>query len=165
MNVIPRVLFVLALVLVPVLVWTTSADLPARVATHFGNGGVPNGWMSHDAYLALMLPLTTLLPLFVVAVTGFVPRLALSQIRVANREHWLSPARRDETLAWLASHACWLGLVLMVFLGGIHLLTVQANARVPIRLSEPHFFALLGVFVALLAGWIVAMTLRFRRAL
>ncbi len=165
MNLIPRLLFVLALVVVPVLVWTTTAGLPARVATHFGNGGVPNGWMSRDAYVALMLGLTTLVPLFVVALTGFVPRIALSQIRIANREHWLSPARRDETLAWLGSHACWLGLVLMAFLGGMHLLTVQANARVPIRLSEPHIFTLMGGFVALLVLWIAAMAVHFRRAL
>lgn len=165
MNVIPRLLFVLALVLVPVVVWTTSADLPARVASHFGNGGLANGWMPRDGYLALMLGLTTLLPLLVVAMTGFIPRIAVSQIKLPDRGHWLSPARRGETLAWLASHACWLGLVLMLFLGGIHVLTVQANLRVPPRLSEPHFFTLLGAFVVLLVLWIVALGLRFRRAL
>ncbi len=165
MTVIPRLLFVLALVLVPVIVYTTSADLPARVASHFGNGGVANGWMPRDVYLALMLALTTLLPLLVVGLTGFVPRVATSQIKIAHREHWLAPARRGETLAWLASHACWLGLVLMLLLGGMHVLTVQANARIPARLSEPHFFALMGAFVALLLLWIVALGLRFRRAL
>ena len=67
--------------------------------------------MSHDGYLAFMLAMSTLLPLFVVAMTGFVPRIAVSQIKIANREHWLAPARRDETLAWLMSHACWLGIV------------------------------------------------------
>ena len=43
--------------------------------------------------------------------------------------------------------------------------TVQANLRVPPRLSEPHFFTLLGAFVVLLVAWIIALGLRFRRAL
>ncbi|MFO1314750.1 MAG: DUF1648 domain-containing protein [Burkholderiales bacterium] len=165
MILIPRLLFVLALVVVPVLVYTTSADLPSRVASHFGNGGAANGWMSRDGYVVLMLALTTLVPLFVVALTGFIPRIAASQIKIADRDHWLSPARQSETLAWLASHACWLGLVLMLFLGGIHVLTVQANARVPARLAEPHFFVLLGLFLALLVAWIAGLAVRFRRAL
>ena len=55
MGVIPRLLYVLALVVAPIVVWTTSEPLPARVATHFGSGGYANGFMSHDAYLVFML--------------------------------------------------------------------------------------------------------------
>ena len=112
-----------------------------------------------------MLAMTTLLPLFVVAMTGFFPRIAVSQIRIAHREHWLAPNRRAETLAWLTSHASWLGVVLSLFLVGMHVLLVQANAVRPARLNEPMFFMLLAAFVVLLFAWVVTMTLRFRRAL
>jgi len=164
MAIIPRLLFVLVLIVAPIVVYATSAGLPERVATHFGPGGVANGWMHHETYLALMLAMTTLLPLFVVAMTGFFPRIAVSQIKIANREHWLAPSRRAETLAWLTSHASWLGIVLSLFLVGMHVLLVQANAVRPARLDEPMFFMLLAAFVALLFAWIVTMTLRFRRA-
>lgn len=165
MAAIPRLLFLLVLIVVPVVVYATSSSLPARVATHFGPGGVANGFMSHGGYLAFMLAMSTLLPLFVVAMTGFVPRVAISQIKIANREHWLSPARREETLEWLMGHACLLGIVISLFLAGIHLLTVRANALSPARLDETLFFVLLGAFLVLLAAWMVAMALRFRRAL
>jgi len=165
MAVIPRLLFLLVLIVAPIVVYATSAGLPERVATHFGSGGLANGWMRHDVYLAFMLLMSTLLPLVIVALTGFVPRIAVSQIRIANRDHWLSPARRAETLAWLAGHASWLGIVLSLFLLGMHVLIVHANAVRPARLDEAQFFMLMAAFVVLLFAWVVALTLRFRRAL
>ena len=165
MAIIPRLLFVLVLIVAPIVVYGTSAGLPERVATHFGSGGLANGWMRHDVYVAFMVAMTTLLPLVVVALTGFVPRIATSQIKIANRDHWLAPARRAQTLAWLAGHASWLGIVLLLFLVGMHVLIVQANAVRPARLDEALFFTLMAAFVVLIFAWVVAMTLRFRRAL
>ena len=43
MGMIARMLFVLSLVVAPIVVWATSAPLPARVATHFARGGSPTG--------------------------------------------------------------------------------------------------------------------------
>ena len=40
MAIIPRLLFVLVLIVAPVVVYATSAALPERVATHFGRGGL-----------------------------------------------------------------------------------------------------------------------------
>lgn len=165
MAIIPRLLFLLVLIVAPIVVYGTSAGLQERVATHFGSGGLANGWMRHDVYLAFMLLMSTLLPLFVVALTGFVPRIAASQIRIANRDYWLSPARRVETLAWLAGHASWLGIALTLFMVGMHLLIVRANEVRPARLDEALFFMLMAAFAVLILAWIVALTLRFRRAL
>ncbi|MFO1324029.1 MAG: DUF1648 domain-containing protein [Burkholderiales bacterium] len=164
MAALPRLLFVLVLVVVPVLVYATTGTLPERVATHFGRGGLANGWMTRDGYLVFMLAFTTLVPLFVVAMTGLIPRMATSQGMVANREYWLAPPRREDTLAWLASHACWLGLTLSVFLGAVHLLVLEANARVPARLDEAYLFALLGVLVVAVLAWAIGLRTRFRKA-
>lgn len=164
MLIIPRLLFVLTLVIVPALVYATSGTLPERVATHFGRGGLANGWMSHDGYVAFILSFTTLLPLCVVAVIGFFPRAVLSSRLMRNRDRWFSAEQRDHTVAFLISHACWMGILLSFFLAAIHFLTVEANERVPARLAESPLFALLAVFVALLAIWIIALAVRFRRA-
>ena len=51
MTIIPRLLFVLAMVVAPIVVWQTSVHLPARVATHFASGGYANGYMTHDGYV------------------------------------------------------------------------------------------------------------------
>ncbi|MFO1312870.1 MAG: DUF1648 domain-containing protein [Burkholderiales bacterium] len=161
MGIVLRMLFVLAVVVAPILVWTTSAELPARVASHFGSGGMANGFMSRDAYMLLMIGLTTLLPLVVVASLGFVPRLATSRLSIKNREHWLAPSRREETMATLASCACAVGIVLILFLLGMHFLTVEANGRTPPRLDESTFFVVLVGFLVLLGGAIAFMAIRF----
>jgi uncharacterized membrane protein len=163
MNVIPRLVFVLALVIVPAVVYATCAGLPPRVATHFGHGGYANGYMSRDGYLAFMLALTTLVPLVVVAMVGFVPRIAASNIKGPQRAYWLAPERRAASLAWIANHACWMGVTLAGLLLGMHLLTVQANLVTPPRLAETAFVPLLGVFLAAIVAWIAIMVAHFRR--
>jgi len=163
MGIVVRMLFGLCLVVAPIVVWTTSAQLPARVASHFARGGYANGFMSQDSYVLFMLLMTTLLPLAVVLSIGFIPRLATSRMSMRYREHWLAPQRRAATMATLASWACAFGVLLILFLLAIHLLTVDANARVPARLDEGTFFAVLVAFLVLLAAWIAFMAIRFGR--
>lgn len=163
MGIVVRMLFVLALVVAPVVVWTTSAQLPARVASHFARGGLANGFMSHDGYVFFMVAMTTLLPLVIVASIGLIPRVATRRLSIRYREHWLAPVRRAETLATLATWGCAFGVLLVVFLTGIHLLTVQANARTPPQLAEGTFFAMLVGFLVGLAAWIGFLAIRFGR--
>jgi uncharacterized membrane protein len=163
MGIVVRLLFGLSVVVAPIVVWTTSAQLPARVASHFAKGGYANGFMGHDAYVLFMLAMTTLLPLVVVACIGLVPRVATSSLSLRYREHWLAPQRRAETMATLATWGCAFGVLLVLFLTGIHFLTLEANARTPPRLDEGAFFAVLVAFLVLLAAWIGFMVIRFGR--
>ena len=163
MGIIPRLLYVLALVVAPIVVWTTSEPLPSRVATHFARGGYANGFMSHDAYLVFILAMTTVVPLAVVAATGLLPRVATSRIKIRNREFWLSPQRREATLSFLTSHACAMGVLLTLFLVGIHFLVLEANERTPPRLDEHAFMVVLIAFLLLIAVWIGTLVLRFAR--
>src|SRR4030095_13019413 len=112
MGIIVRMLFGLCVVVAPIVVWTTSAQLPARVASHFGRGGLANGFMSHNEYVVFMLAMTTLRPLVVVACLGLIPRIATSRLSIRYREHWLAPERRATTLATLATWGCGFGIVL-----------------------------------------------------
>ena len=161
MGIVVRGLFALCLVVAPIVVWATSAQLPARVASHFAKGGYANGFMAHDAYVLFMVALTTLLPLAVVAAIGLVPRIATSRLSRRYREHWLAPQRRETTLATLATSGCAFGVLLIVFLTSIHLLTLAANARTPPRLDEGTFFTVLVAFLVLLAAWIGFFAIRF----
>jgi uncharacterized membrane protein len=141
----------------------TTAVLPERVATHFGGGGRPNGWMTRDGYRVFMLLFVTLLPLFMVLMAGGMPRLFPNATNIPNRHHWMAPERREEALRFLAAHACWLGWLMVVFIVGIHVLLLQANHSEPVRLPEQPFFMMLGAFVLGLAVWIVVLLRRFRR--
>ena len=162
MTIIPRVLFVTLLVLCPAIVWGTSGALPDRVATHFGHDGLANGWMSSDGYRAFMLLLGTLVPLFVVLMAGLTPQMAGRTMKVPHPEYWLAPERKAGTMAFMLSHACWLGAAMLAFFIGMHLLLLRANATVPPRLPEQPFFAMIVAPVIVVIVWALALRPRFR---
>jgi len=162
MQVVSILIFVLIEIVVAAFIVATTGQLPDRVASHFGAGNLPNGWMTRDGYLAFMLAFAVLLPAIVVAGVGIVPLLSPRRINIPNRAYWLAPERRGATLATLAARACWLGALIAIFLAGVHYAILEANATTPPRLPADLFWTLLIAFAAGLALWIGTLYLRFR---
>jgi uncharacterized membrane protein len=157
-----RPLFILLLIISTILISVTTDHLPAQIASHFGAGGAPNGWMSRNTYLLFMLAFAVVLPIAVVLGMTVLPR-KVNAINIPHREFWLEPARREATSRFLAAHACWLGSLLVVFVTAIHLLLIEANTTQPPRLPAAMFYTLLVVFVVALGFWMATLLLRFRR--
>lgn len=67
---------------------SSSAELPDRVATHFGFGGEPNGWMSRQGTVTFMAGMGIGLPLFLLGVASLVRVLSASLINIPRREYW-----------------------------------------------------------------------------
>lgn len=159
----PHVLFVLILAIAAIiLVTTTTGQLPAQVASHFAGAGSANGWMGRSNYLVFMLALGIGMPVLVVVVVGALPRMMVGSINIPNRDLWLTPKRRDETLRYLSAHACWLGCLLAAFITGVHIVLLRANATQPAQLPGTMFFSVLVTFLIGLVLWIVALHARFR---
>ncbi len=154
--------FVLIEIAVAAFIATTTGQLPDRVASHFAAGGLPNGWMTRDGYLAFMLAFAVLLPAIVVAGVAVVPHLSHRRIKIPHRDYWLAPERRAATFSSLASRACWLGCLIALFLAGLHYAILEANATVPPRLPADLFWTLLIALPAGIALWILMLYLRFR---
>jgi len=163
MPMLPRIAFVVLLVVVSAVIGATTGSLPDRVATHFGTGGVANGFMSRDGYLLFMLAFTLVIPLFVVAMTGLLPGIARSPRNIQHYDYWFAPARRDESSARLLNHACLLGCLLVLFFAGMHGALMVANATTPPRLPETAFFTMLAAFLVGIALWIFRMRRMFAR--
>ena len=161
MSILGRLLFVLFLIVSPIVVYATSSSLPGRVASHFGRGGLANGWMSHDGYVMFMLVMITVFPLVVASAAGLLPAAARAMVR--KRAAFLTPAKQEETVHWLGGHAGLFGVLLCVLFLGIHLLTLEANARTPARLDEGAFFTVLIAFAVLLLVWLGVLALRLYR--
>jgi uncharacterized protein DUF1648 len=156
-------LFVMLLIAVSGVVAGTSGALPERVASHFSAAGLANGYMSRDAYRIFMLAFGFGVPLVVVALIAWLPRLAPNLINIPNRDYWLAPERREATLAALDACALWLGCLLTAMAGGVHWLIIRANAGTPPKLENSLLFTLLGAFVSGLVCWIIVLMWRFRK--
>src|SRR5687768_10431534 len=91
---------------------SSASQLPARVATHFDFQGHPNGWMSRSGHLTFMWILGTILPLLPVVILYLTRSLPPGLINVPNRDYWLAPERRQETLAYLMRLGIWAGCII-----------------------------------------------------
>jgi hypothetical protein len=158
MNRVLGIAFALLLGASTVVIVTTTADLPARVASHFAADGRPNGWQSLASYRVWMLGFGVLMPIVVTAMIAWLPRRFPRLINVPHKDYWLEPARRDATLRALATFGYGVGLLATLFALGIHLAVVDANATAQPALPTRNVIALMigfgvGLVVLVAAHW------------
>ena len=153
-------LICLAVFAVVFIIYTTRY-LPDPVATHFGAGNQANGWMSRDGYLLFMLAFLCGVSAFVSFAVGTLPRKFPHWTNVPNRDYWLAPAQRDESLSYLSAHGKRLGCLIVMMMLGMHYVILRANAVRPPTLPMPAFSAVLFGFALALIWWIVRLYRRF----
>jgi len=163
MRRIPPVLFLAATAANAAFILVTVPGLPDRVATHFGAGGVADGWMTREGYRLYLLAFAIGFTCFIVAMVGVVPRLFPAAVNVPHRAYWLAPERRAAAAAYLLAHACLLGVLIQATIAGAHWLVREANGVSPARLAAGPFVALLAAFFVLFSAWLVVLFRRFRR--
>jgi uncharacterized membrane protein len=155
-------LFLVFVACAAVFVWHTSDGLPPLVASHFGTSGTANGFMPRTFYVRFMLALVLGLPTIMTFVTWRALGSSNARINLPNRDYWLAPERRAETIAFLRTALLWLGVLLVAFLCFAHWLVVLANRTHPALLVEPWFFGGLGGFVIAVFIWLMVLLGHFR---
>jgi uncharacterized membrane protein len=122
--------------------------LPKVLGSHFAGNGAVNAWQSKAAFFS-----TELAVVILAAVVGFgIPRIIgampVSLINLPNKEFWLSPERRDETLSYIRVWSAWFGCGLLAFLLFAMGLVFRANLHTPPQFDNSAFVpALLAFFV------------------
>jgi hypothetical protein len=160
-----RLLFAATVMATTAYVYLTSASLPDPLASHFAFDGHANSRMPRVAYQALMTGMTLLIPLIVVVMQIWVPRIFTRFISIPRRDYWLAkPERRAHMLDYFERHALITGLVPPLFFAGIQRLVVDANARVPPQLDNQPFLLMGGAFVICMILSGVVLGMHFRRA-
>lgn len=154
----------MVLMLAAAFIGVTSSGMPDTVASHFDAAGVANGHMSRTAYTAIMLLVGIASPLITGLAGGAVYRSRGDRMKLPNKDYWLAPARREETIRFLGGHSMVFGCMLALFLCYGHWLVVLANRQVPPQLNSASFMAALGVFMAGVMAWVAALFLKFGRA-
>jgi len=137
--------------------------LPEVLGSHFAGNGAVNGWQSKVAFFSTELAVVVL-----AAVVGFgIPRIIgampVSLINLPNKEFWLSPERRAESLGYLQMHMAWFGCALLAFLLFVMDLVYQANLQTPPRLNSAAFVPGLVVFLLFVTISTVRLVARFAR--
>lgn len=141
----------------------TAERLPEPVASHFGAGGLANGFSSRTGYLLWVVGLLVVVPTLTAGVLAYAARRFPAALSLPHRDYWLAPERREATLQYLMSHSAWLAALVALLVFAIHLLVVDANRTVPARLDTRVFLLAVGAFCVALAGWVRTLSRRFRR--
>jgi|SRR5579872_1401633 len=138
--------------------------LPERMASHFGPSGDPNGWMMKSQFLSVYA--VVIIPALILEfwMPRRIARTAGNRLNLPNRDYWLAPERRAETLAYFEKFFAWYGcafLALEVFAMG---LAMRADLHDPPRLpAGPIVSAIVG-FVLFNVACITAVVRRFSKA-
>lgn len=140
----------------------SSSLLPNRVASHFGWSGQADGWMGRTEYTVFMAGVGLGLLALFLSIGWVIRHAPASSINLPQRDYWLAPERRDETSATLGRQFCWLGVMMMVFLLGMHALVIEANRREPHQLSNGIWLWAALLIVAIVI-WATVMVRRFSR--
>ena len=156
-------IFLITEALAAAFVWQTCGQLPDPVASHFDAAGAANGYMPRVYYTRLMLALVVGLPGLIVVLQSLAFASPKARINLPNRDYWLAPERREETVAFLRQHLARLGSMLVVLLTGMHWLVVKANAHQPPGLPGRWFAGAVILFVLATLVWLWALSARFRR--
>lgn len=156
-------IFIIVEVCVATFILSTTGNLPEHIASHFDGAGSPNAFMSQRGYVIFMLVFATGIPALVVGGIAAALRLAPNSINIPNREYWLAPERKPETIRFLTRHMAWLGTLFAGFIAYVHWLLMQANSVQPAQLSNKHLFLGMAVLLALIALWASFLSVRFMR--
>jgi hypothetical protein len=156
--------FVLCIAVAATYIVVTTGALPERVASHFDARNAANGFMTRDGYQIFMLGFAIVLPAFLAAGIGLLPRALPNAINIPHREYWLDPKRKQETLDALSAHGAWLGSLVALFIAAMHHVLLIANRASPQHLPAGLFTMVLVGFVAAIVLWAASLWLRFRNA-
>ena len=138
-------------------------QLPEVMASHFNASGVATAWMSKSTFF-LIFPLVMLgasVPVFVLPRT--LARRSNDKINLPNKEYWLAPERREESLRFLGIQMGWFGCALLILLFCVLYNAVEANLEPSHRFNSEAFLIELGLFFTFIAVWMIRMLRRFGR--
>jgi uncharacterized membrane protein len=142
----------------------TSYYLPDNVATHFNFNNNPDGWMTRNSYVLLILTLLISVPTIISFGISALSQKYPHLVNIPNRDYWLAPQRLDESLAFLALHGQRLGRLIIVLTTGLHYVVLVANRTEPPMLPQSWFVAILLGFIFALAMWVIALYRRFPKS-
>ena len=141
-----KVLFLLpALVVVHIAYYWPQ--LPERMASHFGPSGQANGWMSKQGNMIFYLALVSASSALWAGMGWILKKCPDDQINLPNKEYWLAPERREQTLLRMGHQMSTFGIAIVAFLMAVMQSVFLANLEGGKQLGALFFIYLIGFLV------------------
>lgn len=137
--------------------------LPDTLASHFDGAGKPNGFQPRAAFFQLYAFVLALLFTVFLILPKVLGRLPDAFINLPNKDYWLSPERRRETLAGIEDGISWMGALTMLLMLFMMEFTIRTNLGGHPALPLSVMVSVLVLFVAATLVWTVRFIARFKR--
>jgi uncharacterized membrane protein len=137
--------------------------LPGRLASHFGPGGLPNGWMTKETFFLFYGVVVLLSGAVIVVAPHSIANKPKERIRLPNKEYWLAPEHRPETMAYFRVQFGWYGCALLLTEVFAMELAIEANFHAPPRLATGPIALVIVGFVLFNAVWVIQLMRHFGR--
>ncbi len=134
---------------------------PDRVASHFGVSGRPDAWASKESFMKIYLVAVGFITVLFSGIGCVLRRTSDSLINLPNKDYWLSPERREETMDFLSRRFLGFGsATLLLFLDMFH-----QSFRVHLGRASAleHPAASIVAYVAFSVLWSATMIVKFTR--
>jgi hypothetical protein len=132
--------------------------LPARVASHFGPSGIPDGWMSREAFIATMAGVGGGTVLLLVGIPALLRYCPPELVNLPNRDYWLAPARKEQSIQRLAAWFAWFAALT----GGLVVLALELSIRANLERAPLESGVLLAALGLYAVGLVVLLVVLYR---
>jgi uncharacterized membrane protein len=136
--------------------------LPDRVPSHFGSSGMADAWMDKQTFAHVTIGLFLFISVLMIGTAMLLRHLPSDSINLPNREYWLSPERRDQTLSVVSGQMLWFGAAIQTFSVGVFHLVYGAAMMATPMLDNNLISAYTGALLGFVAVWSIYLVLRFR---
>jgi uncharacterized membrane protein len=137
-------------------------QMPAVVASHFDGTGVANGWSSRNVFFAIYLAMVAMLIGIFICLPRRSGERGKLRMNIPNREYWLAPQRRGQTMEFFRRQMMVLGIVHLLLAIFTVQLAILANLQQESRLHASMWWAL-GSYFLFLGLWLTHLFLHFRK--
>ncbi len=135
--------------------------LPPQVARHFGVSGEPDAWGSKAQFLIVYLSVVAVLAVTFVGSCLAMPKMPNSIINLPNKDYWLAPERRQETLDYILPRFLWFGSATLLLLFDVSQQSFQVHLGRATKLT--HIWFSLAAYLLFTTAWCVALVLKFSK--
>jgi len=122
-------------------------QLPDPMASHFNASGGATAWMPKSGFFFLFAFVMVFAGIPVFLVPKQLASRSNDKINLPNKEYWLAPERRAETMQYLGIQMAWFGCALVAFLLCGFYFAVSANLKPDHTFDSTSFYIPLGAFL------------------
>jgi len=135
--------------------------LPEQVAHHFGGSGQPDAWGGKMHFLIVYLATVAVMAISFLGVGLALPKIPNSAINLPNKDYWLAPERRQQTLDYMLPPFLWLGSLTMLLL--LDIFHQSFRVHLGKATSLDHFWISMGVYLVVTTVWGIAIYKKFSK--